>query len=195
MVRKWFVPIILFLFLSFSLFWGWTGRRKLAECQKTNQELMAEIKKEIYQAEEKNYLTEGESLDSPLILNTLDGQAVYLDKDRVWFLIFISTACPACLETALEVFEELAWYREKGLKIISISRDIVEDLNKLIKLKQWPIPLLRDASGQAYRLLRVGAEPCFVLIDRGEVSFKADASGFGRRRLELEDLIKKSLGV
>ncbi|MBC7364128.1 MAG: TlpA family protein disulfide reductase [Candidatus Aminicenantes bacterium] len=195
MLRKWLVPIMLFLILSFSLFWGWTGRRELAECQKTNQELMAEIKKEIYQAEEKNYLTEGESLDSPLVLNTLDGQVVYLDKDRVWFLMFINTACPACLETAVEVNEELAWYQKKGLEIISISRDIVEDLNELIKLKQWPIPLLRDASGQTYRLLRIGAEPCFVLIDRGQISFKADASGFGRRQQELEDLIKKSLGV
>lgn len=144
-----------FYFIILGLDW----RRELAECQKINQELMAEIKKGIYQAEGKNYLEEGDSLDSPLILSSLDGQAVYLDINRVWFLMFISTSCPACLETAQDVYRELAGYQEKGLEIISLSRDIVEDLNELVKSKYWPIPEVRDASSQAYRLFRVGAEP------------------------------------
>jgi hypothetical protein len=144
-----------FYFIILWLDW----KRELAEFQKINQELMAEIKKGIYQAEEKNYLEEGDSLASPLILSSLDGQAVYLDINRVWFLMFISTACPACLETAQDVYRELAGYQEKGLEIISLRRDIVEDLNELVKSKYWPIPVVRDASSQAYRLFRVGAEP------------------------------------
>lgn len=194
MVRKWLIPLLFFLLLSVSLFWGWGLRQKLNECQTINQELIEEIKKRSYQtSEEKNYLKEGDRLDSLLTLSSLEGEKIYLDSNRVWLLIFISTACPSCLETAQDVFFELNRYQEKGLEIISVSRDIVEDLNELVRSGHWHIPVTRDESGQAYRLFRVAAEPYFVLLDRGKVRFKSDALDFERSEAELEDLIKKAL--
>lgn len=194
MVRKWLIPLLLFLLLSVSLFWGWGLRQKLNECQNINRELIEEIKRRTYQtSQEKNYLKEGDRLDSLLTLSSLEGEKIYLDSNRVWLLIFISTACPSCLETAQDVFFELNRYQEKGLEIISVSRDIVEDLNELVRSGHWHIPVARDESGQTYRLFRVAAEPYFVLLERGQVRFKSDALNFERREAELEDLIKKAL--
>lgn len=196
MMRKWIIPLVLFLLFSVALFWGWNNRQKLSECQKINQELIEEIKEGSYQAaKQKNYLEEGDRLESLLAFSSLEGQAVYLDSNRVWLLIFISTACPACLEIAQDVFGELAKYQEKGLEIISVSRDIVEDLKELVGSRYWHIPVARDTNGQVYRLFRVATEPYFVLLDRGQVRFTSDAITFDQRKGELEDLIKKALGI
>ena len=196
MVRKWLISAVIFLILSISLFWGWSNRYRLDECQKINQELIKEIKRGAYQVpEEKSYLGEGDRLESSFVLSSLDGQPVSLDSNRVWLLIFISTTCPACLEAAQKVFWEMARYQEKGLEIISVSRDIVEDLNELVRSKYWPIPVVRDANGQVYRSLRVASEPYFVLLDRGQVRFKSESITFERRRPELENLINKALGT
>ncbi|MGC8893050.1 MAG: peroxiredoxin family protein [Candidatus Saccharicenans sp.] len=194
MARKWLIPLVLSLLLFVSLFWGWDLRQKLNDCQKINQELIEEIEKKSYQtSEEKNYLKEGDSLDSFFALSSLEGKKIYLDSNRVWLLIFISTACPSCLETAQDVFYALNRYQKRGLEIISVSRDIIEDLNELVRSSHWHIPVARDESGQAYRLFRVATEPYFILLDRGQVRFKSDALNFERREAELEDLIKKAL--
>jgi len=116
-------------------------------------------------------------MTAPSSLSQLDGQSWILEPELPTILIFISTTCPACLETALKVFSEASKFQPQGLQIISVSRNPAEDLSQMVRQRNWPMAVVLDRRGRLYRLFRVSAEPFLVLIDRGHVRLKNSCPG------------------
>lgn len=194
-MKKKTIPILLFVLLLTSLFWGFHNGQKFKECLQANRELIHELKKAAgHQSRtDTRFLREGDRFTESITLTLVDGQEWILQPGVVTLLIFISTTCPVCLETALSLFSELSPFQQQGLQIISVSRDPAKGLAGIVSQRNWPTPVVHDRQGQLYRLLRVSGEPFLVLIDRGLIRLKVEALALERRRPELPGLIAESL--
>ena len=185
LLKSWWLALPL---LVLSSWWGYKNYHQFEQCQAINQKLMNELKKASGQVRaQKRFLEEGDRLSTPLSLSLLDGQLVKLDPDEKYLLIFISTGCPACLEIALDVYGELRPYEEKGLRIISISRNLVEELADLVSARNWPMAVAHDTSGQLHQLFQIDGLPAVVLIEGGVIRIKANALSIDRRLPELKE--------
>ncbi|HOM95153.1 MAG TPA: redoxin domain-containing protein [Candidatus Saccharicenans sp.] len=179
--------------LIFSGWWGYKNYRRFEQCSEINQTLMNELKRAGGEVRtQKSFLEEGDRLTFPLSLSLLDGQLIKLQPDETYLLIFISTGCPACLEIALDIYAELRPYEEKGLRVISISRNLVEELADLVSARNWPMAMAHDSTGQLHRLFQIDGLPSVILIKQGIIGIKANALSIDRKLPNLKEIIAKT---
>jgi len=184
------ILVLLLPLLLLSAFWGYQNHLQFVRCQEANQQLIQELKKASKEGNSaRHFLEEGDKLTSPLILPLLGGPSLNLELTETCLLIFISTSCPACLEVALYIYSELRQYEERGLQIVSVSRNSAQDLTAVSVERNWPLPIVHDATGQLHRLLRIDGLPSVVLIERGTIRMKANALSIDRRLPELKAII------
>jgi peroxiredoxin len=182
------LPGIIFLALSFL--WGYQNRAKFHRCYQLNQELLRELKEVSRdQKTEWPFLDEGDSLDHSLTLSLIGDRPVTLGTGESCLLIFFDTACPACLQAAVDLYAGFLQYEERGLNIVSVSRARQEDLASLAAQGNWPMVIAHDSTGQLHRLFRISGLPSVVFIDRGMIKMKANALSIDRRLPELEEMI------
>ncbi|HRD02908.1 MAG TPA: redoxin domain-containing protein [Candidatus Saccharicenans sp.] len=190
LLKSWWLALPL---LVLSSWWGYKNYYRFEQCQAINQTLMNELKKASGQIRaQKSFLEEGDWLNTPLSLSLLDGQEVKLKPDETYLLIFISTGCPACLEIALDVYGEVDRYEEKGLRIISISRNLVEELADMASARNWPMVVAHDTTGQLHRLFQIDGLPSVILIRQGAIGIKANALSIDRKLPDLKEMIAET---
>jgi len=182
--------------LLLSVFWGYQNHRQFVSCRQANQELMQELKKASSLTKtEHRFLEEGDRLTAPPDLPLLDGRLLNLEITETCLLIFISTSCPACLEVALDIYSDFRQSEEKGLQIISVSRNSAQELAEISVERNWPMPIAHDSSGQLHRLLRIDGLPSIVLIEGGVIRLKANALSIDRKLPELREMISAVLAA
>lgn len=187
LLKSWWLVLPL---LVLSSWWGYKNYHQFEQCQAINQKLMNELKKASGQVRaQKRFLEEGDRLSTPLPLSLLDGQLVKIEPDETYLLIFISTGCQACLEIALDVYGKVHRYEEKGLRIISISRNLVEELVDMTSARNWPMAVAHDTTGQLHRLFQIDGLPSVVFIEHGVIKLKANTLSIDRRLPELKEMI------
>ncbi|MDD8030382.1 MAG: redoxin domain-containing protein [Acidobacteriota bacterium] len=179
-----------FILFSLSLLWGYHNRIQFNQCYQFNQELLQELKS-VSRTEkpEEHFLDEGDSFDHPLTLSLIDDRTVSLGAQDSCLLIFFETACPACLQAALELYLDFLPYEEQGLSIISVSRDLRENLLSLTSELNWPMAIAHDSTGQLHRLFRISSTPSIVFIGQGVIKLKANAMSIDRRLSEFHQVI------
>lgn len=186
--------VLLMPLLLLSVFWGYQNHRQFVRCREANQELMQELKKASSLIKtEHRFLEEGGRLTAPLDLPLLDGQLLNLELTETCLLIFISTSCPACLEVALDIYSDFRQFEEKGLQIISVSRNSAQELASIAVERNWPMPIAHDSTGQLHRLFRIEGLPSVVLIESGVIRLIANALSIDRRLPELKEMILAAL--
>ncbi|MDI6846209.1 MAG: redoxin domain-containing protein [Candidatus Saccharicenans sp.] len=190
------IPVPLSIVLIASLFWGLNNWQKWQDCQRVNREMVAELKKATDSTSGRygqTFLQEGDEFQESVSLRLLDDQTWVLQPGTRTVLIFISTGCPACLEMALRVFLDVQGFQHDGVQIVSVSRDLEEDLTEMVEQRNWPLPVVHDREGRLYRMFRVAAEPVVVFLDCRLVKLRIHPLEIDNRRAQLCEAIKQSL--
>ena len=114
-------------------------------------------------------------------LKTMDGTEVRTDtlaNDGKPFIIdFFATWCKPCnreLDAISEVYEE--WQEETGVKIIAVSIDQAQNINKvkpLVSNHGWEYEVLLDPNGDFKRALGCQMIPYTIIVDgKGDIVYK-----------------------
>ena len=114
-------------------------------------------------------------------LKTMDGKSVNtaeLSNDGKPFIIdFFATWCKPCnreLDAIAEVYED--WQAETGVKIIAVSIDQGQNINKvkpLVANHGWEYEILLDPNGDFKRALGIQMIPYVLIVDgRGNIVYK-----------------------
>ena len=114
-------------------------------------------------------------------LKTLNGSEVRTDtlsnNGRPFIIDFFATWCKPCnreLDAISEVYEE--WQEETGVKIIAISIDQAQNINKvkpLVNNHGWEYEVLLDPNGDFKRALGCQMIPYTIIVDgMGEIVYK-----------------------
>ena len=114
-------------------------------------------------------------------LKTMDGTEVRTDtlaNDGKPFIIdFFATWCKPCnreLDAISEVYEE--WQEETGVKIIAVSIDQAQNINKvkpLVSNHGWEYEVLLDPNGDFKRALGCQMIPYTLIVDgKGNIVYK-----------------------
>ena len=114
-------------------------------------------------------------------LKTIEGKTIdtqTLSNDGKPFIIdFFATWCKPCnreLTASSEVYEE--WQKETGVKIIAVSIDQAQNINKvkpLVDNHGWPFEVLLDPNGDFKRALGVQMIPYTIIVDgKGNIVYK-----------------------
>jgi len=129
-------------------------------------------------------------------LKTIDGKTVNtaeLSNDGKPFIIdFFATWCHPCnreLDAIAEVYED--WQKETGVKIIAVSIDQAQNINKvkpLVDGKGWEYEVLLDPNSDFKRALGIQMIPYTLIVDgQGNIVYKHNGYTDGAE----EELIEK----
>ena len=118
-------------------------------------------------------------------LKTLDGKTIdtsTLNNDGKPFVIsFFATWCKPCnreLKAIHEQYEE--WQEEKGMKVVAISIDQAQNINKvkpLVDAEEWEYEVLLDPNSEFRRAMGVQMIPHVFIID-GNGKIAESRSGY-----------------
>lgn len=136
-------------------------------------------------------------------LKSIDGKTVntaQLSNDGKPFIIdFFATWCKPCnreLDAINEVYAD--WQKETGVKIIAVSIDQAQNINKvkpLVDGKGWPYEVLLDPNSEFKRALGVQMIPYTIICDgEGKIVYKHNGYTDGAEDELIEkvrELIKK----
>ena len=114
-------------------------------------------------------------------LKTMDGTEVRTDTlsngGKPFIIDFFATWCKPCnreLDAISEVYEE--WQEETGVKIIAVSIDQAQNINKvkpLVSNHGWDYEVLLDPNGDFKRALGCQMIPYVMIVDgKGEIVYK-----------------------
>ena len=114
-------------------------------------------------------------------LKTMNGSEVRTDtlsnNGKPFIIDFFATWCKPCnreLDAISEVYEE--WQEETGVKIIAISIDQAQNINKvkpLVNNHGWEYEVLLDPNGDFKRALGCQMIPYTIIVDgMGEIVYK-----------------------
>jgi len=116
-----------------------------------------------------------------VMLKTMDGKTVNtaeLSNDGKPFIIdFFATWCKPCnreLDAIAEVYED--WQKETGVKIIAVSIDQAQNINKvkpLVANHGWEYEVLLDPNSDFKRALGIQMIPYVLIVDgQGNIVYK-----------------------
>jgi len=118
-------------------------------------------------------------------LKDINGRTVQTDtlrnNGRPFIIDFFATWCKPCnreLDAIAEVYED--WRQETGVKIIAISLDQAQNINKvkpLVENHGWEYEVLLDPNGELKRAFGIQTIP-FVLICDGEGNIVYKHNGY-----------------
>lgn len=131
-----------------------------------------------------------------VMLKSIDGRAVKTDtlsnNGKPFIIDFFATWCKPCnreLSAISEVYEE--WQEETGVKIIAVSIDQAQNINKvkpLVDNNGWPYEVLLDPNSDFRRALGIQAIPYTLIVDgKGNIVYKHNGYTDGAE----EELIEK----
>lgn len=131
-----------------------------------------------------------------IMLKSIDGRAVKTDtlsnNGKPFIIDFFATWCKPCnreLSAISEVYEE--WQEETGVKIIAVSIDQAQNINKvkpLVDNNGWPYEVLLDPNSDFRRALGIQAIPYTLIVDgKGNIVYKHNGYTDGAE----EELIEK----
>ena len=114
-------------------------------------------------------------------LKTMSGVEVRTDTlsngGKPFIVDFFATWCKPCnreLDAISEVYEE--WQEETGVKIIAVSIDQAQNINKvkpLVSNHGWEYEVLLDPNGDFKRALGCQMIPYTIIVDgKGEIVYK-----------------------
>ena len=116
-----------------------------------------------------------------VVIKDIDGKAVKTDtlsnNGKPFIIDFFATWCKPCnreLTAISEVYEE--WQKETGVKIIAVSIDQAQNINKvkpLVDNHGWPFEVLLDPNGDFKRALGGQMIPYTIIVDgKGNIVYK-----------------------
>ena len=114
-------------------------------------------------------------------LKDINGKAVSTDTlsngGRPFIIDFFATWCKPCnreLDAISEVYEE--WQQETGVKIIAVSIDQAQNMNKvkpLVDNHGWDYEVLLDPNGDLKRAFGIQMIPYVLIVDgQGNIVYK-----------------------
>lgn len=132
-------------------------------------------------------------------LKTMDGKTVdtsTLSNDGKPFIIdFFATWCKPCnreLDAIAEVYED--WQKETGVKIIAVSIDQGQNINKvkpLVANHGWEYEMLLDPNSDFKRALGIQMIPYVLIVDgQGNIVYKHNGYTDGAE-VELIDKVRE----
>ncbi len=131
-----------------------------------------------------------------VVLRSIDGSSVRTDTlsngGKPFIIDFFATWCKPCnreLSAIADVYED--WQEETGVKIIAVSIDQAQNINKVKPLVDghgWPYEVLLDPNGEFKRALGVQMIPYTLIVDgNGQIVYKHNGYTDGAE----EELIEK----
>ncbi len=131
-----------------------------------------------------------------VVLRNIDGSSVSTDTlnngGKPFIIDFFATWCKPCnreLSAIAEVYDE--WQEETGVKIIAVSIDQAQNVNKvkpLVDSHGWPYEVLLDPNGEFKRALGIQMIPYTLIVDgKGQIVYKHNGYTDGAE----EELIDK----
>lgn len=129
-------------------------------------------------------------------LKTIDGKAINTaelsNEGKPFIIDFFATWCHPCnreLDAIAEVYED--WQKETGVKIIAVSIDQAQNINKvkpLVDGRGWEYEVLLDPNSDFKRALGVQMIPYTLIVDGdGNIVYKHNGYTDGAE----EELIEK----
>jgi len=126
-------------------------------------------------------LNEAKAQLPAVTLKTMNGVEVRTDTlsngGKPFIIDFFATWCKPCnreLDAISEVYEE--WQEETGVKIIAVSIDQAQNINKvkpLVSNHGWEYEILLDPNGDFKRALGCQMIPYTLIVDgKGEIVYK-----------------------
>ena len=130
-----------------------------------------------------------------LTLKDVTGKSVRVDtlsnNGKPLVVAFFATWCKPCnreLKAIDEVYDD--WKRETGVKIVAVSIDQAQNINKvkpLVDEKGWTYDVLLDPNGELKRALGVQMIPYTLLLDgKGHIVYKHNGYNDGAENELLE---------
>ena len=116
-----------------------------------------------------------------IVLKDLNGKSVRTDtlsnNGKPFIIDFFATWCKPCnreLDAISEVYDE--WREETGVKLIAISIDQAQNINKvkpLVDNHDWDYEVLLDPNGDFKRALGIQMIPYVLIVDaKGQIVYK-----------------------
>lgn len=117
-----------------------------------------------------------------VVLKTIDGRTISTDtlsnNGKPFIIDFFATWCKPCnreLSAIADVYEE--WQEETGVKVIAISIDQAQNVNKvapLVSENDWPYEtVLLDPNSEFKRALGIQMIPYTLVVDgKGNIVYK-----------------------
>ena len=116
-----------------------------------------------------------------ITLKDINGKTVRTDtlsnNGKPLIIDFFATWCKPCnreLTAISEVYED--WQEETGVKLIAISIDQAQNINKvkpLVDSHEWPYDVLLDPNGDFKRALGIQMIPYTLIVDgKGNIVYK-----------------------
>lgn len=137
-----------------------------------------------------------------LILKNIEGKSVQIDtlsnNGKPMIISFFATWCKPCnreLKAINEVYAD--WQEETGVKLIAISIDQAQNVNKvkpLVDENGWPYEVLLDPNSDLRRALGIQLIPYVLVIDgKGNIVYKHNGYTDGAET-ELYEKVKEACG-
>ena len=134
-----------------------------------------------------------------VLLKSIDGRPVQTDTlsngGRPFIIDFFATWCKPCnreLSAISEVYDE--WREETGVKIIAVSIDQAQNINKVKPLVDgygWEYDVLLDPNGDLKRALGVQMIPYVLIVDgQGNIVYRHNGYTDGAEQ-ELIDKVRE----
>ena len=116
-----------------------------------------------------------------ITLKSIEGKNISLDtlsnNNKPIIISFFATWCKPCnreLKAIDEVYDD--WKRETGVKIVAVSIDQAQNINKvkpLVDENGWTYDVLLDPNGELKRALGIQMIPYTLLLDgKGNIVYK-----------------------
>ena len=120
-----------------------------------------------------------------VMLKTLDGKTVDTSKlnnnGKPFIISFFATWCKPCNRELKAIHEQYAeWQEETGVKVIAISIDQAQNINKvkpLVDSEEWEYEILLDPNSEFRRAMGVQMIP-HVFIIGGDGTIEESRSGY-----------------
>jgi len=136
-------------------------------------------------------------------VKTIDGKKVniqnYGKTGKITIISFWATWCGPCikeLDNIIDVYED--WQKKYGCELIAITIDDSRNISKVkpfVDGRGWPYTILTDENKDLARALNVNNPPQVLLLDaNGNIVYVHNGYTEGSE-LELEEQMKKLLGL